>query len=80
MEKNEGKLKNGAAYMALKTGAKIVPIGIQGPAKPFSKNVIIYGQPLDFSKYETNKVDKDAEDKVSEELKEQIIALTNQKI
>ena len=80
MEKNEGKLKNGAAYMALKTGAKIVPIGIQGPAKPFSKNVIIYGKPLDFSKYETSKVDKGAEDKVSEELKEQIIALTNQKI
>lgn len=80
MEKNAGKLKNGAAYMALKTGAKIVPIGIQGPAKPFSKNAIIYGEPLDFSKYASDKLDKDIEDKVSEELKEQIIALTNREI
>lgn len=80
MEKNEGKLKNGAAYMALKTGAKIVPIGIQGPAKPFTKNVIIYGEPLDFSKYDSKKVDKEVEDKVSEELKEQIIMLTTKEI
>ena len=80
MEKNEGKLKNGASYMALKTGAKIVPIGIQGPAKPFTKNTIIYGKPLDFSEYTSGKIDKDIEDKVSEELKEKIIALTNMQI
>ena len=80
MEKNEGKLKNGAAYMALKTGAKIVPIGIQGPAKPFTKNTIIYGEPLDFSKYAEQKADKELENKVSEELKEAIIMLTNKEI
>ncbi len=80
MEKNEGKLKNGASYMALKTGAKIVPIGIQGLAKPFTKNTIIYGEPLDFSKYSSGKIDRDIEDKVSEELKEKIIALTNMQI
>ncbi len=80
MEKNEGKLKNGASYMALKTGAKIVPIGIQGPAKPFTKNTIIYGEALDFSEYSSGKVDRDIEDKVSEELKEKIIALTNMQI
>ena len=80
MEKNDGKLKNGAAYMALKTGAKIVPIGIQGPAKPFIKNTIIYGEPLDFSKYGDGKPGKEVEDKVSEELKEAIIMLTNKEI
>ena len=80
MEKNDGKMKNGAAYMALKTGAKIVPIGIQGTAKPFSKNAIIYGEPIDCNKYIGEKVDKDAENKVTEVLKEQIIMLTNQKI
>ena len=77
MEKNDGKLKNGAAYMALKTGAKIVPIGIQGPAKPFTKNIIIYGEPLDFSKYGEGKPGKEVEDKVSEELKEKIIELSS---
>ncbi len=80
MEKNDGKLKNGAAYMALKTGSKIVPIGIQGEAKPFTKNRIIYGEPMDFSKYASGKVDKEIEDKVSEELKQEIIRLTNIKI
>ncbi len=80
MEKNDGKLKNGAAYMALKTGAKIVPIGIQGEAKPFTKNIIIYGEPMDFSKYASGKMDKEVEEKVSEELKQAIIALTNTKI
>lgn len=80
MEKNDGKMKNGAAYMALKTGAQIVPIGIQGTAKPFSKNAIIYGKPIDCRKYIDEKVDKDAENKVTEDLKEQIIMLTNQEI
>ena len=75
MEKNEGgKLKNGATYMAIKTGAKIIPIGIVGPAKPFTKNAIIYGKPLDFSEYK--KMEKGAEDKASEVLKEEILKLT----
>jgi 1-acyl-sn-glycerol-3-phosphate acyltransferase len=77
MEKNDGKLKNGAAYMALKTGAQIVPIGIKGPAKPFSKNTIIYGEPLDFSQYDSKKIDKEVEEKVSETLKEKIIELSS---
>ena len=80
MEKNEGKLKNGASYMALKTGAKIVPIGIQGPAKPFTKNAIIYGNPIDTQTYISGKVDKEAEEKLTEDLKQQIIMLTNTKI
>ena len=81
MEKNDGQLKNGASYMALKTGAKIVPIGIQGEAKPFTKNVIIYGEPIDCSKYMSGKkADKESEEKVTQELKEQIIMLTNKKI
>lgn len=80
MEKNDGKLKNGAAYMALKTGAKIVPIGIQGPAKPFTKNKIIYGEPMDCQKYISGKPSKEAEDMLTEELKQQIIMLTNKEI
>ena len=78
MEKNDGKLKNGASYMALKTGAKVIPIGIKGPAKPFSKNTIIYGKPLDFSEYCTSKkVEKDVENIVSEQIKQEILKLVN---
>lgn len=81
LEKNDGKIKNGAAYMALKTNAKVIPIGIVGPAKPFSKNAIIYGKPLDFSEYAARmKEDKSVEDQVSEIIKEEIIKLANTEI
>lgn len=81
LEKNDGKIKNGAAYMALKTNARVIPIGIVGPAKPFTKNAIIYGKPLDFSEYAAKmKEDKGVEDKVSEIIKEEIIKLANTEI
>ena len=76
MEKNNGELKNGAAYLALKTGAKIVPVGVIGEAKPFTKNALIYGKPIDLSKYKGQKIDKELEEKVSNELKNEIIKLT----
>ena len=81
LEKNDGKIKNGAAYMALKTNARVVPIGIVGPAKPFTKNAIIYGKPLDFSEYAARmKEDKGVEDQVSEIIKEEIVKLANTEI
>ena len=81
LEKNDGKIKNGAAYMALKTGANVVPIGIQGPAKPFTRNIIIYGKPLDFSEYsDSKKIEKEIEDNVSDIIKNEIINLTNMNV
>ena len=79
-EKNEGAIKNGASYMALKTGAQIVPIGIVGNAKPFTKNAIIYGKPLDLSEFANKKVEKEDDDKVSNLLKEQILLLSSKEI
>ncbi len=78
LEKNDGQIKNGASYMSLKTGAKVIPIGIVGPSKPFTKNAIIYGKPLDFSNYITGKkIEKEIEDKVSEIIKNEIVKLVN---
>lgn len=78
LEKNHGKLKNGAAYLALKTGAKIVPIGIQGDSKVFHKSIIVYGKPLDLSKYkEVKKIDEQVENEVSEILKNEIVRLSS---
>ena len=77
MEKNEGgKLKNGAAYMSLKTNAKIIPIGIKGEPKPFHQVTITYGEPMDFSDLLKEKTAKELEDYVSEELKKEIIRLS----
>lgn len=82
LEKNGGELKDGAAYLALKTGAKILPIGIVGNAKPFKKNVIYYGKPIEVAEYQTK--DKEQEkinkEKLTLVLKEEIIKLTNEAI
>ena len=71
LEKNDGKLKN---------GAKIVPIGIQGEAKPFHRTTIVYGEPLDFSTKYNISEDKEAADKATDELKEKIIMLTKKEV
>ena len=76
LEKNDGKIKNGASYMSLKTGAKVVPIGIKGEAKPFHKVTISYGKPIDFSKLLEGKNAKDVEDIATEQIKNEIINLT----
>ena len=78
MEKNDGKIKNGAAYMSLKTGAKLIPIGIKGEPKPFHQVTITYGKPLDFSEMLKEKSAKELEDYVSEQLKNEIINLSKE--
>lgn len=77
-EKNDGKIKGGTAHLALKTGAKVIPIGIVGKLKPFTKNAIIFGEPLDFSKFvEGRKIEKEVEEKTSDIIKEKILELAN---
>lgn len=78
MEKN-GRAQNGAAFMALKTGVPVIPVGIQGEMKPFHKVTLHYGKPLDFSEYKSNKPEKEVLDKVSKEIMDNIIMLTNEK-
>ena len=74
LEKN-GKVKNGAAYLAIKTGVPVIPIGIKGEYKLFSKIILQYGKPMEFKQYEKNK-DKEILDKVSQEIMDNILALT----
>ena len=76
MEKNM-KAKNGAAFFAIKTGVKVIPLGIQGSFKPFSKVKMIYGEPLDFSEYRGKEKDKETLDKVTDIIMDNIVMLTN---
>ena len=78
MEKN-GKAQNGVAYMAIRTGVPVIQVGIQGEMKPFKKVKLNIGEPLDFSQYKTNKPEKEILDKVSKEIMDNIIMLTNEK-
>ena len=78
MEKNL-KAKNGAAFFALKGGVKVIPLGIQGSFKPFTKVYLNYGKPLDFSKYYGKEKDKEVLDIVTKEIMDNIVMLTNEK-
>ena len=79
LEKN-GKAQNGLAYMAIRTGVPVIPVGIQGEMKPFRKVKLNIGEPLDFSQYKSNKPEKEILDKVSKEIMDNIIMLTNENI
>lgn len=70
LEKN-GKAKNGAAFMAIKSKAKIIPIGIHGSFKPFSKVYVNYGEPIDLSNYSKEELDE-----ATEKIMQEIVILT----
>lgn len=73
LEKGE-KVKDGAAFFAVRSGAKVIPCGISGGTGAFDKVTIKYGKPLDFSGY-TDVKDKEALDKVTEEIMNNILEL-----
>ena len=74
LEKGE-KVKDGVAFFAVRSGAKVVPCGIKGGTKENRKVTITYGKPLDYSQYKGSK-DKEDLDKITEEIMENIIELS----
>ena len=71
------KVQNGAAYMAIKARVKVVPVGIQGTFKPFTKVKMYYGEPIDFTKVASKNPEKEELDMATKEIMEHIIMLTN---
>lgn len=65
-------VKGGAAFFAIKSGVKVVPVGISGEIRLFHKLTVNYGKPLDFSMYKDPKNKEEVEivtDKIMEEIK-----------
>ncbi|HIU51320.1 MAG TPA: 1-acyl-sn-glycerol-3-phosphate acyltransferase [Candidatus Merdicola faecigallinarum] len=77
LEKGED-VKEGAAFFALKTGAKVQPVGIYGGEKPFKKVYVNYGKPMDYSEYASKNPDKETLEKVSKDIMDNIIKLTKE--
>ena len=74
LEKGE-KVKDGVAFFAVRSGAKVVPCGIKGGTKENRKVTITYGMPLDYSEYKGTK-DKEKLEEITEEIMDKIIELT----
>ena len=74
LEKGE-KVKDGVAFFAVRSGAKVIPCGIKGGKKGDWKVTIIYGKPLDYTQYKGTK-DKETLDKITNEIMDNIIGLT----
>ena len=73
LEKGE-KVKDGVAFFAVRSGAKVIPCGIKGGTKELRKLTINYGKPLVYSEYKGSK-DKDVLDKITKEIMDNIIEL-----
>lgn len=68
------KVKDGVAFFAVRSGAKVVPCGIKGGTKELKKLTINYGKALDYSEYKGSK-DKDVLDNITKEIMDNIIEL-----
>ena len=62
--------------MALKTKVKVVPVGIKGTFKPFTKVTLNYGKPLDFTNYNNKNPEKEDLEQATKEIMDNIIMLT----
>ena len=74
MEKGKD-IKNGAVYMAYKGKVKIVPVGIDGSFKPFTRVYVNYGEPIDVAKFKSD--DPDWLDVATEEVMKQVVKLSD---
>lgn len=74
------KPKNGAVLIAGAAKKPIIPIGIQGSFKPFTKVIVNIGKPIDYSNLKEEIKDKDEASKLTAELMQEIVKLRDEKL
>lgn len=74
------KPKNGAVLIAATAGKPIIPIGIQGSFKPFTKVIVNIGKPIDYSNLKEEVKDKEQATELTNELMEKIVYLRDQDV
>ena len=76
----EVKPKNGAVLIAATANKPIIPIGIQGSFKPFTKVIINIGKPIDYSNLKEEVKDKEEATKLTQKLMQEIVKLRDENI
>ena len=73
------KFKKGAAYMAIQNKVPLIPIGIKGTFKPFTKVIINIGKPIDVKEYVNDeKLDPRKVIELTNKLQEEVIRLRDE--
>lgn len=68
------KVKTGTAYMALRTGSKVLPVGIK--TTKFKRIIVNIGKPIDYSKKQIKNPEKELLEETTKEIMDKIIMLT----
>ncbi len=74
------KPKNGAVLIAATASKPIIPIGIQGSFKPFTKVIVNIGKPIDYSKLKEEVKDKEQASELTKDLMKEIVHLRDQNV
>ena len=74
LEKGQ-KVRDGAAFFAIRSGATVIPAGISGKMRAFSRLKIKYGKPLNYSEYKKAEDEKKALEEVTEDIMKHILEL-----
>ena len=73
------KPKNGAVNLAIRNDVPIIPFGVQGSFKPFTKVTYNFGEPIYYSEYKERAKDKEFVDGLTSELMKKIVQLRDEK-
>lgn len=73
--KESDDIKGGACFFSIKTRTPILPCFIVNKQKPFKRNVILIGEPFEFSEFYKEKLDKEILEKADEILKHKLSIL-----
>jgi len=68
------KPKNGAVLIAIKAGVPIIPCGVNGSFKPFTKVTLKYGKPIYFDK-DIDVQDKEKVNELTKQVMDEVIKL-----
>lgn len=72
------KPKNGAVNLAIRMNVPIIPFGVSGSFKPFTKVIYRFGEPMNFNEYKDDAKNKEVVDSLTKEVMEKVIELRDE--